>query len=84
MTSAPQTAPDFSQAVKQSLDEGRTAKDTAQAARADLDTVDAILNEIDAKMGSGGSISDDELALIQSALKDLGSRSGRYSSPSGN
>jgi hypothetical protein len=83
VSSPPPVAPDFSSEVKQSLDEGRTAKDDSKAAQADLATVNAILNEIDAKIGSSSGMSDEELALIESALKDLGSRSGRYTSPSG-
>jgi len=77
---APVPAPpaDFSMSVLQSLAQGRTASDDAQAARADLASVNAILGEIDAKMGSSVSMSDEELTLIETALKDLQARSGRF------
>jgi hypothetical protein len=75
--------PDFSAGVQQSLAEGQSAADNTQAAHADLSAVNAILNEIDARVESLGSLSDDEMALIESALKDLGSRAGRYVPASG-
>ena len=77
-------APEFAAQMKQSLDEGRSAKDTEEAAKADLASVDAILGEIDARLSAVTSMPDGELALIESALKDLQSRSGRYSTPAGN
>jgi hypothetical protein len=77
--SAPAPAPaDFAASVQQSLQQAQNAADPGQAARADLSAVNAILKEINARIGSPGSMSDDELSLIQSALKDLGSRAGRY------
>ncbi len=80
------TAPatDFSASVLQSLAQGRTAADDAAAARADLASVNAILGEIDARTGSSASMSDEELALIETALKDLQARSGRFGTASGN
>ena len=77
-------APDFTAAVQQSLDQGRAARDTEQAAQADLASVNSILNEIDSRMSGSAGIPDDELALIESAIKDLQSRSGRYTPPAGN
>jgi hypothetical protein len=77
--SAPAAAPsDFATGVQQSLQQGQNAADPTQGARADLSAVNAILNEINARIGSPGSVSDDELSLIQSALKDLDSRASRY------
>ena len=77
--SAPAAAPtDFGTVVQQSLQGGQNAVDPGQAARADLSALNAILNEINAKIGSPGSVSDDELSLIKSALKDLDSRSNRF------
>lgn len=83
-TAAPAPAADFSSSVRQSLDRGRNAADNAQAVRADLASVNAILGEIDAKMGSSASMSDEELALIETALKDLQARSGRFGTAAGN
>jgi len=82
--SATPPAADFPTAVKQFLAQGRNAADDAQAAHADLASVNAILGEIDAKMGASASMSDEELALIETALKDLQARSGRFSGASGN
>jgi hypothetical protein len=76
-------APDFSTDVRESLTAGRNAANDAQAARADLSAVNAILNELDSKIGTGSVVSEDELALIESALKDLGSRSGRFAPAAG-
>ena len=84
VAAAPAPTADFPSSVRQSLAQGRNAADDAQAARADLASVDAILSEIDAKMGASASMSDEELALIESALKDLQGRSGRFSPASGN
>jgi len=75
--------PDFSAGVQQSLSAGQNASDDAQAVRADLSAVNTILNEIDTRIGSSGTVSEDELALIQSALKNLGSRAGRFAPASG-
>jgi len=80
---APAPAADFSTSVLQSLAQGRTASDDAQAATADLASVNAILGEIDARMGSSVSMSDEELALIETALKDLQARSGRFGTAPG-
>jgi len=76
-------AQDFPATVMQFLAQGRNAADDADAARADLATANAILGEIDAKMGVSASMSDEELTLIESALKDLRSRSSRFGSVSG-
>ncbi len=81
---APATPADFPASVMQSLAQGRNAADDAQAARADLASVNAILNEIDSKIGASASMSDEELALIESALRDLKGRSGRFSTAPGN
>jgi hypothetical protein len=77
----PASAPapnDFGAVVQQSLQGGQNAADPGQAARSDLSALNAILNEINAKIGTPGSMPDDELSMIQSALKDLDSRAGRY------
>jgi len=79
----PATAADFSASVLQSLAQGRSAAGDAEAARADLASVNAILGEIDAKMASSESMSDEELALIETALKDLQARSGRFGTAPG-
>ncbi len=76
-------APDFSSGLKESLSEAKNASSDAQALQADLTAVNSILNELDSKMGTPGTISEDELALIESALKDLGSRAGRFAPAAG-
>ncbi len=75
-SSAPKS--DFVAGVQQSPIAAQNAGSDAQVARTDLSAVNAILNEIDAKIGSSQAASDDELGLIESALKDLGSRAGRF------
>jgi len=80
---APAPAADFPSSVMQSLAQGRSAADDAQAARADLASVNAILDEIDAKIGASASMSDEELALIESALRDLKGRSSRFGTSAG-
>jgi len=80
---APAPAADFPASVMQSLAQGRNAADDAQAVRADLASVNAILDEIDAKIGASASMSDEELALIESALRDLKGRSGRFGTAPG-
>jgi hypothetical protein len=71
---------DFSTGVRDSLFAGRNAANDAQAVRADLAAVNAILNELDSKIGTSAAVSPDELALIESALKDLQGRAGRFAS----
>jgi hypothetical protein len=77
------TSPEFSAGVQQALAEGQNAVDSSQAARADLSAADAILNAINSRIDTSGAMSDDELALIESALKDLQSRAGRFAPASG-
>ena len=76
-------APDFSTGVRESLAAGKNAASDADAARADLSAVNAILNELDSKIGTAAAVSEDELGLIESALKDLGSRAGRFAPAAG-
>jgi hypothetical protein len=64
--------------VQKSLAEGQNAADTAQAARADLSAVNAILSAIDAKIDTSASVSEDEISMIESALKVLQDRSKRF------
>ena len=79
----PAPPPDFSTAVRQSLDQGKGASSDVQAVRAELSAVNAIITELDARMPAAGSVTDDELALIESALKDLAGRAGRYAPAAG-
>jgi flagellin-like hook-associated protein FlgL len=74
-------AADFTAGVQQSLAAGQNAASDAQAARADLGAVNTILDEIDARISGQGTVSVDELSLIESALKELGSRAGRFAPP---
>jgi hypothetical protein len=77
------SAADFPSGIRESLVEGKNASSDADAVRADLSAVNAILNELDSKMATPGGVSDDELAMIESALKDLGSRAGRFTPAAG-
>ena len=70
---------DLSASLQQSLAAAQTAQDTGQALRSDLVTVNQILSRIDAAVAAGATISDEDLALLQGALKDLGGRVSRYS-----
>jgi flagellin-like hook-associated protein FlgL len=74
-------AADFTAGVQQSLAAGQNAASDAQAARADLGAVNTILDELDARISGQGTVSVDELSLIESALKELGSRAGRFAPP---
>ncbi len=69
---------DLSSSLQQSLTAAQTASDVGQAVRVDLQTVDKILARIDAAFAAGATISDDDLAILKSALADLGGRSSRY------
>jgi hypothetical protein len=80
----PASAQGFAASVEQSLTAAKTTGDDGQAVRADLSTVNRILVEIDAALAAAGQVSDDKLGLMETALTDLGGRSARYVSPSGN
>lgn len=82
-TGASVTTQDFTTAVQQSLQVAKSAPDLTAAAQADLTTVDQILAKIDALVAAGGTISPSDLALLQSALKDLESRASQYVPSSG-
>jgi len=77
------TTQDFSTAVQQSLQVAKSAPDLGGAARADLTTVNQLLAKIDALVAAGGTISPDDLTLLQNALKDLDSRATQYVPSSG-
>jgi hypothetical protein len=66
------------QSLSQALAAGQTAASEGQGVRADLSTVDSILALINAGLQSGTAISDDDLAKLESALKELQARAGRY------
>lgn len=72
----------FQSAVQESLAVAKGSQDTTVALRADLATVDRIIAQIDAKMAADAAVSDEELSLMESAVSDLQSRAGRYSSGS--
>lgn len=75
--SAASTAPaaDFQSAVQQSLAEGKTHPDAPSSLRADLDALNAVLSRIDDALAPGASISDADLALVESTVRDLSARS---------
>jgi hypothetical protein len=60
-----------------------TAATDSQGARADLSTVNGILSKIDSALASGAPVSDDDLAQLESALKDLGGGAARYAPSAG-
>jgi hypothetical protein len=66
---------DFQSAVRQSLAAEKTAPDAPSALHADLDTLDAILSRLDAALAPGADISEADLALAESTLRDLSARS---------
>jgi hypothetical protein len=72
------SAQDLSSTIQQSLAAGKASTDTSQAVRADLSTVNQVLARIDAAIAAGVTITDDDLALLQSALRDLDGRVTRY------
>jgi hypothetical protein len=82
-TGASLTTQDFSTAVQQTLQEAKTATDLGTAARADLATVNRLIAKINAIISAGGTVSPDDLAVLESALKDLESRATRYVPSSG-
>ncbi len=62
---------DFQTAVQQSLAASKAATDAPTALRADLDAVNMILSRINEALASGADISDADLALMESTIKDL-------------
>ncbi len=72
----------FQSSVQESLAVAKGVQDPSVALHADLATVNRIIAQIDAKMAAGAEVSDDELAIMESAVADLQSRAGRYSSGS--
>jgi hypothetical protein len=76
VAAAPRTDPNAG--IPQALAAGKNATDNSQAARADLAAVNAVLNEIGEKIDGAQAISDDDLALIESALRELQDRAGRF------
>jgi hypothetical protein len=81
VASSPQS--NFKAGVQQSIAAAENAGNDAQTVRADLSAVDTILNEIDARIDSSGATPEDELSLIESALKELKSRAGRFTASAG-
>ncbi len=53
------------------------------SARADLSTVNNILSKIDGALASGAPVSDDDLAQMESTLRDLGGGAAWYAPPAG-
>jgi hypothetical protein len=71
-------APAFSEEVQKSLTAAKTASDSDAAVRADLATVNRIIEEIDQVVSTGASLTDEELSVMESALKDLSNRVSGY------
>ena len=76
----PAKAPD--QGQRQGLATLRKGAIYGVQVRADLSIVDSILAQIDAGI-SAGTLSDDELSKLESALKELESRAARYAPHTG-
>ena len=70
---------DFARNLQQTLAEGKSAQGPTSGLRADLSSVDAILSRVDAALAPGASISDSDVALMESALGDLKARASTYS-----
>jgi hypothetical protein len=66
------------QSVAQALTTVETAVSREQGVRADLATVDNILSLINAGLQQGAAVSDEDLLKVESALKELEGRAGRY------
>ena len=79
----PASAQSFAASVEQSLAAAKTSGDDGDAVRADLSTVNRVLVEINAALSPDGPVPDDKLALMESALTELGGRSSRYVAPDG-
>lgn len=71
---------DFAASIQKSLDAGKTAPSASAALRADLSALNTILARVDAGLAAGGSATDDELALMESAIADLKARRATYGS----
>ena len=69
--------------VAQSAGAPRAPVSDPQSVRAELSTVNDILSKIDGALASGTPLSDDELAQVESTLKDLGSGAARYAPAAG-
>lgn len=77
-------APDaaaFAASVQKSLDTAKAAPSANDSIRADLRTLDTILDRVDAGLSAGGGASNDELAVMESALADLSARLSQHGSP---
>ncbi|HVP19427.1 MAG TPA: hypothetical protein VMU36_10550 [Spirochaetia bacterium] len=74
---APSAAPasDFQSVVQQSLAAGKAAPDSPSGLHADLDAVNAILSRLDDALAAGADISDADLDLVESTIRDLSARS---------
>ena len=70
---------DFAGAVQHSLAAGESAGGGAPAMRADLGTVNTILSRVDAALAPGGAdITESELTVMESAIRDLKARASTY------
>lgn len=70
----------FASAVQRSLDAGKAAPSSPAAIRSDIAALNAILARVDAALTAGGSATDDELAVMESAISDLKGRLAAYGS----
>jgi hypothetical protein len=68
--------------LEQSLAAGEKAASEGRGVRADLSIVNSVLAQIDAGI-SAGTLSDEELARLEAALKELETRAARYAPHSG-
>jgi hypothetical protein len=75
------SAQGFADDVQKSLNAGKSAADVGAAVRADLATVNRILAQLDQATAAGTPLAAEELATIESALKDLKARAAGYDQP---
>jgi hypothetical protein len=71
----------FADDMQKSLNAGKSAPDMGAAVRADLATVNRILAQLDQAAAAGTPLAAEELATIESALKDLRARAAGYDQP---
>lgn len=74
---------DFASGLRETLTAGKNAGNDSQAVQADLAAVNAILGELNSKLAAAAAVPEDEIALIESALKDLGGRATRFAPSAG-
>jgi len=73
----PEGDTDLSSVLQQSITVTKDIKDPLISVRADLTTVNRLLEELDRKIAAEQVLTDEEIALMEAALKELKERSAR-------